>query len=100
MQREREIGIRVAVGAPAAKIVWLITTRVFAMVLIGAMIGLLVAWGSARYVAALTVPSQNQRSFCTYCPYSDIVNCHTLLAVLPAVRRAVATDPRVALCAE
>ena len=58
MRREREIGIRVAVGARAENIAWLVTTRVSAMVILGAAAGLIVALGSERYVATLLYQSK------------------------------------------
>ncbi len=40
LQREKEIGIRIAVGAQAGNIARLVTMRVFAMVMAGAIVGL------------------------------------------------------------
>ncbi len=40
VQRRREIGIRVAIGAPSGSIARLVTVEIFAMVVAGAMVGL------------------------------------------------------------
>ena len=44
LQRRREIGIRVAIGAPAGNIARLVTVEIFAMVLAGALAGSRSAW--------------------------------------------------------
>src|SRR6185369_1755103 len=43
LQRRREIGIRIAVGAPAIDIARRVTVDVFSMVLMGALIGMALA---------------------------------------------------------
>ncbi|MEI9975642.1 MAG: FtsX-like permease family protein [Ignavibacteriota bacterium] len=49
--RRREIGIRMAIGAPAANIARSVTVDVFAMVLAGAGAGLALGMTSTRYIA-------------------------------------------------
>ncbi len=51
--RRREIGIRMAIGAPAANIARNVTADVFVMVLAGAVAGLALGIGSTRYIATL-----------------------------------------------
>ena len=53
VQRTREIGIRVALGARRRNVVWLVMQEVVAMVGIGFAIGLPAAWLSSRMVASL-----------------------------------------------
>ena len=53
LQRRREIGIRMALGAPAAHVARSVTADVLAMVLLGAVVGLALGLGSARYLATL-----------------------------------------------
>ena len=53
LQRRREIGIRVAVGAQAAGIARVVSTEVFAMVVAGAIAGLSLGLLLARYVEPL-----------------------------------------------
>ena len=99
LQREREIGIRVAVGARAKNIAWLVTTRVFAMVIAGALAGLIVALESGRYVATLLYRVKATDPWMLLFPMTVLLTA-ALLAVLPAVRRAVTIDPSVMLRAE
>ena len=51
-RRTREIGIRVALGAPNKTVLWTIMREVFALVLAGACIALPAAWALARFVAS------------------------------------------------
>ena len=52
-QRRREIGIRIAVGAQAGGIARLVTTEVFAMVLVGVVAGVGLGMISVRYIESL-----------------------------------------------
>jgi predicted permease len=99
LQREREIGIRVAIGARTGTIAWLVTTRVSAMVLVGALAGLIVALVSERYVATLLYRVKATDPWMLMFPMAVLLTA-TLLAVLPAVRRAVTIDPSAMLRAE
>jgi len=53
MQREREIGVRIAMGATARNIAQMVSARVFAMVLLGAAAGLTLGLVSERFVTSL-----------------------------------------------
>jgi ABC-type antimicrobial peptide transport system permease subunit len=53
MQREREIGVRIALGATARNIAQIVSARVFAMVLLGAAVGLTLGLASEPFVASL-----------------------------------------------
>jgi len=99
LRRDREIGIRVAVGARAGNIAWLVTTRVAGMVILGALTGLIVALGCERYVATLLYRVKATDPSIVMFPLG-ILLAAALLAVLPAVRRAVRIDPAVMLRAE
>ena len=52
-QREREFGIRIAVGARIGDIAWQATSRIFLMVMTGAVIGAALGIASVRYVETL-----------------------------------------------
>ncbi len=53
LQRERELGTRIALGAQAGNIARLVTARVLAMVLLGAVLGFAIGMVSVKYVASL-----------------------------------------------
>jgi ABC-type antimicrobial peptide transport system permease subunit len=99
MRREREIGIRIAMGAQARTIMWLVTARVCFVVLLGAMEGLLVALGSARYIEVLLYGVNASDPYLLMLP-TAILLTSALLAVRPVVRRAVTIAPAVLLRAE
>jgi predicted permease len=99
LQREREIGIRVAVGAQAGNIVWLVTTRVLAMVLAGAMAGIALGLASERYVSALLYGVKTTDPSMLIIPTGALLLA-AVLAVLPALGRALTVDPSIMLRAE
>jgi predicted lysophospholipase L1 biosynthesis ABC-type transport system permease subunit len=53
LERQREMGIRVAIGAPVAPVVRIVTVDAFLMVLVGAAMGLASGLALVRYMAAL-----------------------------------------------
>ena len=99
VQREREIGIRIALGAAAGNIVRLVTTRVFAMVTVGAVAGLVLGMASVRYVATLLYGVKGTDPGMLLGP-TAVLLAAAGLASLPAVMRAVRIDPAVMLKAE
>jgi predicted permease len=98
-QRQREIGIRIAVGAQAGNIARLVATRVFAMVLAGTVAGLALGLASARYVTALLYGVKATDASMLILPAGVLLTA-ALMAALPAVSRAVTIDPAVMLRAE
>ena len=53
LQRRREIGIRLAIGAQPGGIARLVTLDVFSMVLAGALAGLALGMGAVRFIESL-----------------------------------------------
>ena len=53
LQREREIGIRIAIGARICSIACLVTGQIFVTVFIGAAAGIALGMASVRYVQTL-----------------------------------------------
>ncbi|HEY6389418.1 MAG TPA: FtsX-like permease family protein [Candidatus Acidoferrum sp.] len=92
LQRRREIGIRMAVGAQASEVVRLVTVEVFAMVLCGAAAGLALGMVSARYLEALFF--QVKATDLTMLGFSllAILGVALLAALRPALH-AVRIDP-------
>jgi predicted permease len=99
VQRRREIGIRMALGARASHVARGVTIEVFAMVLIGAGAGLGLGLTSARYIASLLFEVKATDATMLALPMVTILGA-ALLAALPAVVRAVRIDPAVTLRAE
>jgi putative ABC transport system permease protein len=92
VQRRREIGIRLAIGAPARAIVRLVTVDVSAMVVVGALAGLALGMGSVRYIETLFYQVRATDIGMLAMP-ALAVFVAAMVAALPAVMRAVRIDP-------
>jgi predicted permease len=92
LQRRREIGIRVAIGAQTVDIARRVTSDVFRMVLLGALAGVALGMASVRYIAALLYEVKPTDLSMLVVPSVTILAA-ALLAALPAVLRAVRIDP-------
>ena len=92
LQRRREIGIRIAIGAPSLDIVRRVTFEGFAMVTLGLLAGTVIAFGTVRYIASLLFQVR-LTDFAVLALPSLAIFAASLLAVLPAVVRAARTDP-------
>ena len=99
LQRRREIGIRMAIGAQAGDIARRVTVEVFAMVMVGAMAGVALGLGSARYIETLLYQVKSSDLTMLALP-SSIIFAGAFLAALPAVLRAVRVDPVTILRSE
>src|ERR1019366_300847 len=99
LQRRREIGIRMAIGAPAGSIARLVTVEIFAMVLMGALAGVALGMASVRYIEALLYQVKAGGPAMLALPAVTILAA-ALLAALPAVFHAVRIDPVAMLRAE
>ncbi len=99
LQRRREIGIRMAVGAQAGGVARLVTMDVFAMVLLGAVAGVGLGMLSVRYVESLFYQVRATDSQMLALP-SVAILWGALLAALRPVIQAVRIDPASMLRAE
>ncbi len=99
LQRRREIGIRMAIGARAGTISRLVTVEVFSMVVLGAFAGLALGMASTRYIQSLLYEVKATDLETLVLPSVTIV-ATALLAALPAVIRAVRIDPVAMLRSE
>jgi predicted permease len=99
LQRRREIGIRIALGARSEDVVWRVTTEVFGMLLLGAATGLAMGVASEHYIAGLLfeVSATDWKMLTT--PAATILTV-SLAAALPPVIRAIRIDPAGMLRAE
>jgi ABC-type antimicrobial peptide transport system permease subunit len=99
LQRRREIGIRIAVGAQAGVIARLVTKDVFSVVLFGAVAGAGLGLVSVRFIESLFYQVKATDLQMLALPALTIL-AGALLAALPAVIRAVRIDPVIMLRAE
>src|SRR5579862_5829157 len=99
LQRRREIGIRMALGARAAHIARRVTAGIFSMVLLGAAAGLVLGMACARYIQTLLYQVKPTGWGMLALPALTILGA-ALLAAAPAVIHAVRIDPVKALRAD
>jgi ABC-type antimicrobial peptide transport system permease subunit len=97
--RRREIGIRMAIGAPAGSIARNVTADVFVMVLAGGVAGLALGIASTRYIATLLFEVRATDWVRLALP-SVAILAAAIVAAAPAIVRAVRVDPVSALRAE
>ena len=99
LQRRREIGIRVAIGARKAAIARLVTQRVFSMVAVGVVAGVGLGLASARYMESLFFQVKASDASMLAVPCAVILAV-AMVATVPAVLRALRVDPVEILRAE
>ena len=99
LQRRREIGIRIAIGASRAGIVRVVTLDVFLMIALGGCAGVALGLGAARYVASLFYQVKATDADMIALPTCALL-LTALVATLPAVLRALRTDPTEILRSE
>jgi putative ABC transport system permease protein len=99
LQRRREIGIRMALGAQPRDLAVRVTASVFSMVLLGALTGLALGLASVRYIEPLLYDVRSTELPVLAIPALAMLGA-AVLAALPAVIRAVEIDPATLLRAE
>ena len=99
LQRQREIGIRIAMGARQAAIVRLVTVDIFSMILIGAVAGVALGMASVQYLETLFYQVKGTDPVMLVIPLLAILVA-AMLAASPAVVRALRIDPSEILRAE
>jgi predicted permease len=99
LQRRREIGIRIAVGAQAGGIARLVAMDVFSMVFLGAAAGASLGMVSVRLIESLFYQVKATDLQILALPSLTIL-AGAFVAALPAVIRAVRIDPVTMLRAE
>lgn len=92
LQRRREIGIRMAIGSSRAGIVRLVTSDVSLAIALGGCAGVTMGFGAARYVKSLFYQVKATDADMIALPTCAIL-LTALVAILPAVLRALHTDP-------
>jgi putative ABC transport system permease protein len=96
VQRTREIGIRMALGAMAGQVRLLIVKEVGSMVLIGVAVGLPLAYGLARFSESLLY-GVHAGDPAVYASGLGLIGLIALAACFLPARRATRVDPLVAL---
>lgn len=99
VQRRHEIGIRMAIGSSRTGIVQLVTFDVFQMIVLGGCAGVVLGFGAARYVQSLFYQVKATDADMLALPISALL-LTAFVATLPAVFRALRTDPTEILRAE
>ncbi|MBZ5604750.1 MAG: ADOP family duplicated permease [Acidobacteriia bacterium] len=99
VQRRREIGIRMALGARGAHIARVVTARIAAMVLAGALGGLVLGLTLAGYLRTLLYGVHPTDPAMLAIP-SITVAAAVIAAAIPGVLRALRIDPAAMLRAE
>jgi putative ABC transport system permease protein len=95
-QRTKEIGIRMAIGARSGNVVSLILSQGAAMVLVGALAGVLLAFGASRYLESLLFEVSPFDAF-TYIAVPIMLVVVAVLACTVPAWRAARIDPLAAL---
>ncbi len=99
LQRQREIGIRMAIGARAGEVARRVTADVLLTVLVGTLMGLALGMASVRSITSLLYQAKATDVGALAVPAMAILIA-ALLASVPAVIRAVRIDPVAMLRAE
>ncbi|MGO9255954.1 MAG: ADOP family duplicated permease [Bryobacteraceae bacterium] len=99
LQRRREIGIRMAIGAQAGDIARRVTADVFGMVAAGAVAGVALGMATVRYIEALLYQVKPTDP-AMLAPPALAILAVALVAALPAVFHAVRIDPVAMLRAD
>jgi ABC-type antimicrobial peptide transport system permease subunit len=98
-QRTREIGVRMALGATATRVQWLVLRQALALVLAGLALGVPAALGVARSLEGLLFEVEPLNAGVLFGAVLTLLCVATLAAYLPA-RRASRVDPVIALRTE
>ena len=99
LQRQRELGIRLAIGARAGEIARRVTLPIFAVVSAGAGAGLGLGFAAARAMAALFYQVRATEWTMVAMP-AGVILAVALLASVPPVIRALRIDPLAMLRAD
>jgi putative ABC transport system permease protein len=96
LQRQREIGIRMAIGAKSAAIVRGLVLHLLALVLVGSSIGIILGFLSVRFIETLLFEVKATDIGVLALPTATIFAV-ALIAAVPAIVRAVRIDPATML---
>jgi predicted permease len=95
-QRVPEIGVRMALGASASQMIWLVVRQSLGMIFVGVGVGALGAWAAGRVLARLVEGAQAPE-VSTFAMTIPVLVVAALLASFEPARRASRVDPLIAL---
>jgi ABC-type antimicrobial peptide transport system permease subunit len=95
-QRIPEMGVRIALGASAREVVWLVLRQSVGMIFAGVAVGIVGALAAARLLAH-TVDGMRAVEPLTFAVMIPVLAAAALLASFVPARRASRVDPLVAL---
>ncbi|HTS74600.1 MAG TPA: ABC transporter permease [Bryobacteraceae bacterium] len=95
-RRTGEIGIRMALGAPRPRVMWMVMAQVMALAIAGLAIGIPVAYASSRLVESLLYGVKTNDAMSLAIAVATLA-CAALAAGFAPARRASRIDPVVAL---
>ena len=98
-QRTRELGVRIALGAPRGNLLWLVLRQAGAMLLTGVAVGLGLAWAAGRLVRGFLYGVKAHDGW-TLAGAAVLLFASGMLAAYLPARRAAAVNPMEALRAE
>jgi ABC-type antimicrobial peptide transport system permease subunit len=99
LQRRREIGIRMALGAASGGIAILVARQAITRALLGVLVGFTLGVGAARYIQSLLFGVKATDVLMLIAPGITILLV-ALAAAAPAMLRATRVDPAVTLRSE
>jgi ABC-type antimicrobial peptide transport system permease subunit len=97
--RSREIGLRMALGATAHDVLWMMLRRGIQIVAVGLVIGLAGAASMARLMTAMLFETKPNDGI-TYASVVALVAVMSTLAIYLPARRSLKVDPLIALRAD
>jgi predicted permease len=98
-QRTREIGVRIALGAPLANILSLVLRRASLLVAAGLGVGSILAWFAVRFTSGYIYGVEAHDTL-TFTAVVVVLGAVSILAAWLPARRATAVDPTIALRSE
>jgi predicted permease len=98
-QRTREIGLRIALGAPQGNILSLILRRALVLVAVGLSIGGALAWFAVRFASSYIYGVRAHDGF-TFAAVVLVLAAVSFIAAWMPARRAASVDPILALRSE
>jgi len=98
-RRTREIGVRMALGAPKGEVVGMVMKKGLVLVLVGSAAGLVGAFLLTRFMESLLFGVEATDAL-TYGAVTGLLAAVTLVATLLPARRALKVDPTIALQVE